>query len=55
MKRLLVAALTVAVLSIPTPVEAHTMRCAAYVGNPCYQHAAWHGWWHEILSLGFLR
>lgn len=53
MKRIIVAAFLAAVLVVgwPGPAEAHTIRCAAYVGNEaCFQHAYWHSWWHRVLS-----
>lgn len=58
MRRLLTATVlaTILVAGTPSRVEAHSIRCAAYVGNPCYQQAYWHAWWHRVLAnpLGIL-
>jgi hypothetical protein len=53
MRRLTVAAFLAALLVVgyPTKAEAHTIRCATYVGNEdCFHRAYVHGWWHRILS-----
>lgn len=53
MKRILTAAVLTVVLLSPTPAEAHTIHCAAYVGNPCYRQAAGHAWLHRLLANPF--
>lgn len=53
MKRLTVAAFAAAVLIVgsPTPADAHTIRCAAYVGNEaCFHRAYLHSWFHRLLA-----
>lgn len=51
MKRTIVAVVTVLVTLTPIPAEAHSIRCAAYVGNEhCVHRAAMHDWLHRLLA-----
>ena len=56
MKRaLIVVVMVMATLVIPPApaASAHTITCAAYVGNPCYRYANLHNWLHRLLSNPF--